>query len=59
MTRERLADTVVGTIGDAAGTVVDPKEGLSQARRKASVPTAALVGIALIVGYLLGRRARG
>lgn len=59
MVKGRLGDVVVGTIGDAAATVADPRQGWGQLRRKALSPAVVGFGVALVVGYLLGRRRAG
>ena len=56
MARGRFGDVVVGTIGDAAGAVVDPKQAWAQVKSKSIWPAALAVGVALVGGYLLGRR---
>ncbi|MEV0397970.1 hypothetical protein [Polymorphospora rubra] len=58
MKLERLGDAVVGTVGDAAGAVVDPRAGLGRIR--AAMSSRALIGVAaaLVAGYLVGRLRR-
>jgi hypothetical protein len=58
MTQGRLGDVATGAIGAAAGAVVDPRQGLRRLRGAASAPALVAVAIALVVGYLLGRRPR-
>ena len=58
MTRGRLGDMATGAIGDAAGTVMDPKQGLRRMRGASTAPALVAAVIALVVGYLLGRRSR-
>ena len=47
-----------GAIGDAAGAVMDPKQGLRRMRGASTAPALVAAVIALVVGYLLGRRSR-
>ncbi|WP_422770111.1 hypothetical protein ACN28C_25760 [Plantactinospora sp. WMMC1484] len=54
MSHGRIGDMVTGTAGTAAGTVVDPKQGLRQLRGQVVAP--ALVAFGVLLGYLLGRR---
>ncbi|MFC7550501.1 hypothetical protein [Plantactinospora sp. GCM10030261] len=56
MAKDRFGDVVVGTIGDAAASVADPKEGWARFRSKALSPVLMGVGVALVAGYLFGRR---
>ncbi|MFC6020902.1 hypothetical protein ACFP2T_32620 [Plantactinospora solaniradicis] len=54
MSDGRVGDLVTGVIGTAAGTVVDPKQGIRQVRSHLTVPV--LIAVGVVVGYLLGRR---
>jgi hypothetical protein len=56
MTQGRLGDVATGSIGAAAGTVVDPKQGAR--RLEKTVPVLVGFAIALVLGYLLARRPR-
>jgi hypothetical protein len=56
MAHGRIGDRATGALGTAAGTVVDPAEGVRRIRSRATVPV--LVAVAVLVGYLLGRRTR-
>jgi hypothetical protein len=66
MARHRIGDAVTTALGDAAGAVIDPREGLQRARASLSAPAlaggaVALVAgaaVALVTGFLLGRRSR-
>jgi uncharacterized protein (TIGR03382 family) len=58
MTQGRLDDVATGAIGAAAGTVMDPLQGMRRLTGKAATPGLIAVAIALVVGYLLGRRRR-
>ncbi|MFG1779499.1 hypothetical protein ACGFIR_24965 [Micromonospora sp. NPDC049051] len=54
-----MGDVVVGTAGNVAGAVVDPREGLSRLRAVATGRTVSILVVGLIIGYLatrLGRR---
>ncbi|BCB76541.1 hypothetical protein GCM10022251_22770 [Phytohabitans flavus] len=59
--KDHLADWATGVAGAAAGTVVDPKTGLSKARAGATTPRVLLLLAAVTAGYLAGRwfRRRG
>ncbi|MFY1670109.1 hypothetical protein ACN27G_09130 [Plantactinospora sp. WMMB334] len=54
MSHGRVGDLVTGAAGTAAGTAVDPKQGLRQLRGQMVAP--ALVAFGVLLGYLLGRR---
>jgi hypothetical protein len=54
MSDGKVGDLVTGAIGTAAGTVVDPKQGVRQLRSHATVPV--LIAVGVVLGYLLGRR---
>ncbi|WP_329109523.1 hypothetical protein OG792_12200 [Micromonospora sp. NBC_01699] len=58
MTRGRVGDVATGAIGDAAGSVVDPKEGIHRLKAAVSGPALLAAVAALVVGYLIGRRSR-
>lgn len=57
MSDGRVGDLATGAIGTAAGTVVDPRQGLRQLRNHSTVPI--LIALGVVVGYLLGRRMHG
>lgn len=59
MKRGRIDDVIVGKIGDVAGTVVDPRQGLSHLKSAVSGKTLTLVLAGVAVGLLLARRRRG
>ncbi|MDG4811116.1 hypothetical protein O7634_30525 [Micromonospora sp. WMMD1120] len=52
----RLGDVVVGTAGDVAGSVVDPKTGFGKLRAAITPRVVVLLGSGLFLGYLLARR---
>ncbi|MBE1491909.1 hypothetical protein [Plantactinospora soyae] len=54
MSDGRVGDLATGVIGTAAGTVVDPRQGIRQIRSHSTVPV--LVAVGVLVGYLIGRR---
>ncbi|MFR9780472.1 hypothetical protein ACL02O_31035 [Micromonospora sp. MS34] len=54
----RFGDVLVGTAGDVAGTVVDPREGLNKLRSALSVRAVATVAVGLLLGYALARSGR-
>ncbi|WP_406045655.1 hypothetical protein OG799_14960 [Micromonospora sp. NBC_00898] len=54
----RLGDALVGAAGNVAGTVVDPRQGLSHLRAALSGRTLVTVAAGLVVGYLLARSRR-
>ena len=56
MGKGRVADTLVETIGSAAGTVADPRQGLTKLRSGVLRPAGAALGLALIAAYLMRRR---
>ncbi|MEU3453413.1 hypothetical protein ABZ671_07395 [Micromonospora sp. NPDC006766] len=58
MQTDRLGDLVVGTAGDIAGAVVDPRQGLSKLRSVVTVRSLVAVAAGLAVGFLLARSAR-
>ncbi|RKR92018.1 hypothetical protein BDK92_6450 [Micromonospora pisi] len=58
MAHGRLGDVATGVVGDAAGTVVDPKQGLQRLKGGRLGPALVVVGVALVVGYLIGRWSR-
>ncbi|MEN3609071.1 hypothetical protein [Plantactinospora sp. ZYX-F-223] len=58
MSRERVGDRVIGAVGAAAGTAADPRAGVGQLRGRVARPAAVGIAVALVVGYLLGRRRR-
>ncbi|MEU4660422.1 hypothetical protein AB0F83_01565 [Micromonospora chalcea] len=51
----RLGDVVVGTAGDVAGSVVDPKAGLGKLRSAVTPRAVVLLGAGLFLGYLVAR----
>ncbi|MGC1215479.1 MAG: hypothetical protein WA890_30015 [Micromonospora sp.] len=55
----RIDDVIVGKIGDAAGTVVDPRQGLGQLKSAVSGRAFTLVLAGLVLGFLIARRRRG
>ncbi|MEV4118504.1 hypothetical protein [Micromonospora sp. NPDC049645] len=54
----KLGDVVVGTAGDVAGSVVDPKAGLGKLRSAITPRVVALLGGGLLLGYLVARSRR-
>lgn len=58
MAHGRLGDTATGVVGDAAGTVVDPKEGLRRLSGEQAGTALVVAAVALVVGYLIGRWSR-
>ncbi len=55
-TADRIADKATSLIGDAAGTVVEPKQGARQLGAAVKRPILLLVVAAMVAAYLLGRR---
>jgi hypothetical protein len=58
-----MGDAATDAIGDAAGALIDPRAGFQRARAgvRAPAPVAAAliaVAVALVAGFLLGRRSR-
>ncbi|WFE39836.1 hypothetical protein [Micromonospora sp. WMMD998] len=51
----KLGDVVVGTAGDVAGSVVDPKAGLGKLRAAVTPRAMVLLGGGLFLGYLVAR----
>ncbi|MFE9690247.1 hypothetical protein [Micromonospora sp. NPDC005806] len=58
MKADRLSDVVVGAAGAAAGTVVDPRQGLARLRAALTARTLATVAAGLVAGFLLARSRR-
>ncbi|RKN52143.1 hypothetical protein D7193_26675 [Micromonospora costi] len=58
MNLRRLGDVVVGTAGDVAGGVVDPRRGLDQLRSALSARTGVALAAGLVVGFLAARSRR-
>ncbi|MEU8264043.1 hypothetical protein AB0C02_25900 [Micromonospora sp. NPDC048999] len=54
----RLGDLAVGTAGDIAGTVVDPRQGLGKLRSVVTVRALVAGAAGLAVGFLLARSVR-
>ncbi|MEV0809840.1 hypothetical protein [Micromonospora sp. NPDC050200] len=54
----RFGDVVVGAAGDVAGTVVDPRQGLSKLRAALSGRAAVMLAAGLALGYLFARSRR-
>lgn len=54
---EKVGDTAVSAIGNAAGTVVAPKTGLTKIVGVLSSPGALTAAAAVAAAYVLGRRA--
>jgi hypothetical protein len=54
--KRRVADALVETIGSVAGTVADPRQGLTKLRSRALRPAGAALGLALIAAYLMRHR---
>ncbi|TDC00302.1 hypothetical protein E1091_05155 [Micromonospora fluostatini] len=55
MERGRFGDVVVGTAGDVAGGVVDPKAALGKVRATTGPRTLLALAAGLALGYLLAR----
>ncbi|MGK5740358.1 hypothetical protein [Micromonospora sp. URMC 103] len=55
----RFGDVVVGTAGDVAGSVVDPRQGLKQLRSARSARTGLVLAAGVVLGYLAARARRG
>lgn len=55
---DRAGDAAVSAIGNAAGTVVAPKTGLSKAAGVLGSPGVVTAVVAIAVAFALGRRAR-
>ncbi|MFI7427675.1 hypothetical protein ACIBPB_11885 [Micromonospora sp. NPDC049836] len=51
----KLGDVVVGTAGDVAGSVVDPKAGLGRLRAAVTPRGMATLAAGLLLGYLVAR----
>ncbi|MGR6318803.1 hypothetical protein Q2K19_31990 [Micromonospora soli] len=49
---------LVGTAGDLAGTVVDPREGFGKVCSVLSIRVVTTVGLGLLLGYALARSRR-
>ncbi|MFI6231221.1 hypothetical protein ACIBCR_28390 [Micromonospora echinospora] len=58
MNLSRLGDMVVGTAGDVAGSVVDPRAGLGKLRSAVSPRSVVTLTAGLLVGFLLARSRR-
>ncbi|NES17321.1 MULTISPECIES: hypothetical protein [Micromonospora] len=58
MNTDRLGDLVVGVAGDVAGTVVDPRAGLTRLRSMITPRAVITVAAGLAVGFLLARSRR-
>lgn len=58
MNTDRLGDLVVGVAGDVAGTVMDPRAGLTKLRSMVTGRTLITVAAGLAVGFLLARSRR-
>lgn len=58
MNTDRLSDLVVGAAGDVAGTVVDPRAGLTRLRLMITGRTLITAAAGLAVGFLLARSRR-
>lgn len=58
MARSRIGDAITTAVGDAAGAVVDPRQGLQRAMARLRAPALVAAAVVLVVGFLLGRRSR-
>jgi hypothetical protein len=56
MARHRIDDAATTAVGDAAGAVIDPRAGLQRAKAGLRAPVFVAAAVALVVGFLLGRR---
>ncbi|GHJ54187.1 hypothetical protein [Micromonospora chersina] len=54
----KLGDLAVGTAGDVAGSVVDPKTGLGRIRSAVTPGLMVTLATGLLLGYLLARSRR-
>ncbi|WP_416904352.1 hypothetical protein [Micromonospora echinospora] len=54
----KLGDVVVGTAGDVAGTVVDPRAGLGKLRSAVTARSVVTLAAGLLLGFLLARSRR-
>ncbi|PSK66631.1 hypothetical protein B0E53_01431 [Micromonospora sp. MH33] len=54
----KLGDLAVGTAGDAAGSVVDPKAALGRLRSAVTPRTVVTLTAGLLLGYLVARPRR-
>jgi hypothetical protein len=55
----KLGDVVVGTAGDVAGSVVDPKAGVGKLRSAITPRVVVTLAAGLLLGYLWARSRRG
>ncbi|MFI6133798.1 hypothetical protein [Micromonospora sp. NPDC051141] len=58
MDRGRLGDVVVGAAGDVAGSVVDPRAGVSRLRSAMTARGVAMLSVGALLGYLAARSMR-
>ncbi|GAB1692910.1 hypothetical protein [Krasilnikovia sp. M28-CT-15] len=56
MTSQQVKERATEAAGSVAGAVVDPKTGLSHLKSKIRPGRVLLIGGALLVAYLVGRR---
>jgi hypothetical protein len=54
----KVADKATSWAGSAAGTVVDPKTGVSKIKAAVTRPGVMAVAVVLGIAYLIGRRSR-
>ncbi|MFC0005563.1 hypothetical protein [Micromonospora siamensis] len=54
----KLSDAAVGTVGNLAGGVVDPKAGLGKLRAAVTPGRAVTLAAGLLLGYLVARSRR-
>ncbi|KAB1916263.1 hypothetical protein [Micromonospora sp. AMSO31t] len=51
----KLGDVLVGTAGDVAGSVVDPRAGLGRLRSAVGPRAAVTLAAGLLLGYLMAQ----
>ncbi|MEV6811576.1 hypothetical protein [Micromonospora sp. NPDC051296] len=55
MKLDRFGDVVVGAVGNAAGTVVDPGTGIGRLRSALSARAMVSLAAGVLLGYLVAR----
>ncbi|GAA2218713.1 hypothetical protein ACFY2R_15925 [Micromonospora olivasterospora] len=58
MNTSRIGDMVVSAAGNVAGTVVDPRQGLTKLRSMVTVRGVVAVAAGAVIGFLALRAAR-